>query len=374
MVQASAKIKGSVSWTSVLPSPQKQSVDLLLWRDHLVVVTPDGFSLHDVAGKMLWQRPRRFDAALAIANEAIYTESRANFLQAVTLDNEFRLADAPLPGISGSETFLRMLWPRTDDFIVASTLPDPKYDAEELGEGAVPELYGLRVRYGSRFGEWNGTYKGTLNLAPLFSPESATWLAFTHEVVAVNVDTEAEKKFPIGMDTPIEWSVDALGNLAVIGQDHGKNVALALDRNGRELWRYDQNDATEAWANTQPPIGSAAARLFVLTSRRVLALDAGRLAWIFDAGSESLRHGASTSDGTFEVQDGKLISKVQLRHASGLGDGTLLVVANNTMWHVDANGQRLSTTVLPEAIVCPPVVDSAGHVYVASLNAIYKIE
>jgi outer membrane protein assembly factor BamB len=348
VVHAASQATGAIGWTRDLPPDAGR--ELLVWSGQVVVVGQKTVALHGKDGHRLWERARRQSSPVALGNGAMYLETQSRFLQAVRPSNELQLDDAPLPGVGGNETFLELLWPRQDDFIVASTLPDPKYDSEASGPKPRPIISGLRVTYGSRMGAWKKTYEGTLTLPPLFVPEKARWIASASDkVISVNVDTEEEKRFTLPIDKAMDWSADPTGVLAVLGMHKGKKVLLAVDAAGAEKWRFVDEAAADTWAPGQPPIGAASGRLVALTSHRVLAFDAGKLAWQIDLQPEAPRR------------------------ATMLKDGSLLVTSGPTLRKIDASGAKRFALTLPAEIVTSPVVDAAGTIYVATASQLFSI-
>jgi outer membrane protein assembly factor BamB len=350
VVHARSAATGVLGWTEDLPADEAPQRELLVWNGQVLVVGLRTVALHGKDGHRLWERPHRPSSPVAVGNGNLYLETQAYFLQAVRPSNELSLDDAPLPCIGGNETFLALLWPRHDDFIVAATMPDPKFDSEDRGPEPKPFLSGCRARYGSRIGDWAEDYDGRLMLPPLFVPEKSRWVvSASHKVISVDVDTAEEKRFDLPIDEAKDWSADPAGVLAVTGMHKGKKVVLAVDVEGVEKWRFIDDAHAEPWVPGQPPIGAASGRLIVLMSHRVLAFDAGKLAWQFELPFESPSR------------------------ATLLDDGSLLVTGGRTLRKVDASGVERFLVPLPAEIVSSPVVDAAGTIYVASASQLFSI-
>jgi outer membrane protein assembly factor BamB len=348
-VAVGSSAAGVIRWKAELADGDVERRDVLIWNGQILVVTPTAVALHGKDGALLWQRAPRAGSPVAIGNDNTYFETPAHFLQAVRIDDEPSLEDAPLPGISGNDSFLELLWPREKDFIVTATLPDPKYDAEGSDPEPKPQVFGRRVAYGSRSGAWAAVYTGTLKLAPLFVPEAARWIVHLDRVISVDVDRDDEKRFDLAVDRVLDWSADPAASLAVLGTVKGKKVVLQVDAEGVEKWRYVDETRTDVWAEGQPPIGSASGRLVLLTSQRVLAFDAGKLAWHVDFDRERPRRGTL------------------------LADGSVLVTSGHTLRKLDAAGAERFAVALPADIVTSPVVDAAGAIYVATASELFSI-
>jgi outer membrane protein assembly factor BamB len=228
--------------------------------------------------------------------------------------------------------------------------------------------------FGKAIGAWGGEYLGELKLDPLFQTEREQWLVAQDDVLVVDLKTGTESpRFKLPIDAASDWSIDAEGVLCVMGTHAGRKVVVAMSTAGEERWRWIDGDDSDRWSQGQPPIRGNSGRVFVLSDGRVLALDAGKLAWTYDARSESLRHGARVSDGSFEVKDGMLLSTARLRYGTALSDGSLLVVGNNTLRHIDAEGRLNFAVTVSGEILTPPVVDAEGSIYVATATKLFKI-
>lgn len=350
VVPVTSSATGAIRWTQDLTPETVGARDLLVWDGHVLVVGPSVMALHGRDGGLLWERSHREKSPVAVANGLVYLETPAYFLKSVRLSNEVVLDDAPLPGISGSETFLELLWPREGDFIITTTMPDPTYDSEDDAPPPTPYLSVIRVIYGSRVGALSKNCDGTLALPALFVPEKSRCLcAADAKLISVDVDEGTDARFVSPIERPLNWSADHSGKVALAGTHHDVLTLVAIDLDGNEQWRFTDPSATDFWATGQPPVGAASGRLVALTSQRVLAFDAGQLAWQVDLRSESPRR------------------------ATMLGDNAVLVTSGKNLRKLDANGQEVFVVELPDAIVTSPVVDAAGTIYVATATQLIAI-
>ena len=180
------------------------------------------------------------------------------------------------------------------------------------------------------------------------------------------------------LETLTEWSVDPGEVYTFVGYDTTSagrvKVLLAMSADGHELWRWTDAEDAEEWAIRQPPIRGAGGRVYVLTRGRLLAIEAGKLRWHYDALSEGLKHGTHVDAGAFEIKDGRLMATGSLRHGAVLSDGSLLVTGNRTLHHIGADGRKLFAVSVDADILSPPVVDPDGHIYVATATHLVRID
>lgn len=374
VVPAATSARGVLAWEADLAGGSAVSLtSLLLWDGHLVVATPQAVSILGAEGAPLWDVAHRPGSPVAIGNGNLYVETRRLHLEARDLSGEAVLEGAPLPGVSNLELHLTLLWPREEDFIVGSTMPDPKFDSEDAGEAPTPTVEGRRVLYGSRSGEWSGTLEGTLRLPTLFVPETSRSIGCTNRVLSVDVERDEAKTFALPAENARDWSVDPGGTLAVIGASEGTNVLTAIDPAGEVKWRFVDRHGAETWVHGQPPVGSASGRLFVLAPRRVFAFDAGTLAWQYDLTAEALRHGAREAGGGLVDAQDRPLALDTVRRASVLSDGSLLVTGARSLRCINpAGGERFLVT-LPGDVVSSPIVNHDGTIYVATSSRVFAI-
>lgn len=368
----------ALRWSAAIPATTAdQPPAVLTWGTLSAVATPSAISVFDEAGKAVWRCHKWNASPAAIGSGGLYFESPTKYLNAVTPANGPVLTNAPLPGIINDEFRLVLLWPRESDFISAIYWQGHEEVAQEKSSPVDAEISGRRTKYGERIGEWGGGYPGRMLLAPLFVPATNTLLLPHQKVVSVNVDTEEEATpFEIPLEILVEWSASADGHLAVTGYTKERNASLLfLNPDGEIAVRWDSPDKTEQWSRWQPPIHTAVGRTYAVTAGRLLAFSGGKLLWSFDARSHSLRHGANVDDGSFSVTaEGRLLSTLQLRHASALADGNILLTGGRKLWKINAEGQSVLEVTLPEAALSPPVVNAAGRILVATGTQLLQLE
>jgi len=370
------RAEGVVEWSRDIGLPAGSAPrDVLSWQGGIAVVGGGRVVQYSTNGERLWDRPASQGAPVVAANGLLYLVSRNTELEAVDATNIARLKEAPIPGQASRKFQLELLWPRQDDFVTTSYMADPTYDSEDLSRPQPkPLTVGRRTVYGEAIGAWGVSHDGHQRLPPLLLPGPGLWVIALDQVVVVNLSTEEERPhFKLSLSELTEWSADSSGTLYVTGYAGGNKALLAVTTAGREMWRWIDKDEPDRWAASQPPMLGLQGRAFLLTEGRVLAIDAGKLTWSYDARSESLRHGALAAEGSFEVKDGRLLSTAKLRYGTSLSDGSILVVGSKTLRRIDASGRKVFALTLATDIVTPPVVDADGNVYVATASQLIKI-
>jgi hypothetical protein len=373
---ATAHAAGHVEWTKPLGLPATERLrTLLVWQDRVVADSGTRVSVFSTAGEPLWNRPKRPGTFAVVGEELLYSVNRTGRLEGVDTTNRLVLSDAPFPGLASSEFAVVQLWPRKLDFVSATYVAEPTYsESDPSRDIPKPRLVVRRTVFGKAVGAWGEEILGAMTLDPLYQPELEMWLVAHEDVRVVDLKTGTESpRFKLLLDTLSDWSIGRDGVLCVMGTRGGRKTVAALTTTGQERWRWSDDEGGDAWALEQPPIHGVGGRVFVLTEGRVIALDDGKVAWVHDARSDSLRHGAQAGDGSFEVKDGRLLSTAKLRYGTALADGSILVVGNRSVRQLDATGRRLFSVALSEDVVTPPVVDADGSIFVGTATTLVKI-
>ncbi len=350
---------------------------LLLWQGNVVAVAGFGFALFDKDGARRWERRKNAGGPATAFADRIYYQNADFGLDAVDVSNETPLTGAPLPGVANSEFKVSLLWPRAEDFVMATFVEAEQPEPENLGVQPMPMISGRRAVYGKTLGAWAADYSGFKRLPPLFVPALHRLLLGFDEVKVVDVNEGVELPgFTLPLQTHVDWSADPEGGLCITGYDtEDKKAVVGLSASGEEQWRWVDADGTDRWIRGQPPIRAQGGRIYALTEGRVLAIEQGVLAWSFDARSDSLRHGASQDGGTFTVtSEGVLQATETLRHATSLSDGSLLLTGGRTLRHLDPQGFKVRSISLGEDILTPPVVDEDGALYLATANTLFRFD
>lgn len=350
---------------------------LLAWGPRIVVATYGGVTVFDRDGHRLWTHAKQGGTPVAVNGERLLLKGTHRFIEALDPSGRVVVEQAPFPGAMGRETQVRLFWARSDDFVAVLFRPAP----EEVAEGDSPDRPEtparttlLKNHYPSSLGDWIEIVQGDAALAPLLQPERHRVTLAVGE--ALRYDFAEEKlvgRFPLPLDEPVDWSVDADENYCVVGYADGHKTVVLLAADGSPRWRWSDPEA-DLWVQPQPPIRLPGGRIAVLTASRVIAIDQGRLAWQFDARGESLRHGARLASGSFEVKDGVLLGKGALHRGIALADGSLLVTNGPTLIHLGPDGHKRFSLTLDAEILGAPLVDVDGHVYVATAAQLVRID
>lgn len=345
-VSVTTTATGKIAWSRELGLADADARSaLLLWGDHVVATTVSSMALFSKEGERLWQQSRMPGSPPVIANGFLYYENRRLKLEAVDLENELAVRNAPLPTAMNDEFAISLLWPRESDFIATAFWPG--HEPEELAEVSWD-----RTPYGERVSAKGGDYEGWQSLPPLYHPQlNRLLLCVTEDLYVIDVEQGSEvARFKIPLDEASDWSIDTEGTLHIIGYQGDEKVLLALSLNGQEKWRWQGLGRAEQWLGIQPPISAGSERMYAVTDRQILAIEAGQLLW---------QH---------EVTGGSA------KHATSLADGSLLLAAGNSLSHINRDGETLFTLALDEEIQTPPVVDASGSIYVGTAKHLVKVE
>jgi len=328
--------KGRVAWAIEMASPASPRDGLLVLGNTVIRTTPDGIVCFASDGKELWKRRTRTGSPVAAANGLLYYGNQMNYLEAVTGENRLQLEPVHIPDLPSEEYIMTLLWPRGEDFVTATYMPEPTYDTEDPDEEPPSPVVMIgRTVYGQMTSEWGGEFEGEQPLPPIYIPALDHCVIATDQVVSVNMKTEQETaRFALPIDDPVNWSADPEGTLCITGYEEEHKVLLAMSLAGEEKWRWVDREKDDRWVSAQPPIRSEGQRVYVLTSTRVLAVEQGNLLWEYEVEDQILRHGSS------------------------LADGSLLVTAGKTLIHLDRDGRQLFSVSLENEILTPPVVDA----------------
>lgn len=374
--RALVRASGELEWSRVLGLREGTAPrSLLAWAGHVVVDAPGSVTVVSDAGTVAWTRPKRSASPAVLANGLLYLVSPMRRLQALDVANQPVIEGAPASSLASDEFSVDLLWPQFEDFLLGAYVAEPAHDEEQLdGPDPQPLLLVARTVYGRVMPEWWDQFVGEIKLNPLYNPTRRELLIAQNRIQVVDVDEGKRRAaFAVGVEDPVGWSVDEAGTICILGYLEGRKSVVALSPTGSQLWSWTDMVDDDRWAPGQPPLRAASGRVHVLTKGRVLTLEAGRLLWAFDARSDSLRHGASIGDGSFELRDGRLISTENLRYATVLSDGQVLVSGRRTLRLLDADGRVKFLVALPEDLSTPPIVDEAGKVYVSGTRSLFKL-
>ena len=202
--------------------------------------------------------------------------------------------------------------------------------------------------------DWVGDITTEAPLLPLLIPELKRFVVFSqNEVLVLNADTKkivAEEitRFPLPM-AGLQCSASKTGELYLIGGEERADILVALSLDGKELWRYTGPVGFPKSASGQPPMVGPDGTVFLLGTQNVVALQNGRVSRQYSTGEDSVRFG------------------------SVLADGSLLIVAGRRLYQFTVDAELPMTVTFDETPSTPPVIDSRGRIYLATINSLFKI-
>jgi len=337
--------QGKIEWSSPLRVESPDGLRaLLIWEDYVVIDMFPEFSVFNNGGKQVWKRSKLFGSIVAAGDCSLYYESDECYLNAVNSRNELLLDSAPFPGVFSKEFELSLFWPRKKEFLAVAFWPG--HDPEEE-----PVVSWTRAIFGEVMGEEGGEYRQMLGAFPLFIPELDRLILGVDDIICLDIENgEEESQFGYPLAELVDWSANAEGILCITGNHEESKVLLAISHTGEEKWRWVDREKDDRWVSAQPPIRSEGQRVYALTSRRVLAIEQGKLVWEYEVEDQILRHGSS------------------------LADGSILITAGKTLVHLDRDGKQLFSVSLENEILTPPVADAEGNIYVATASHLVKIK
>ncbi len=374
-IAAESRARGEIAWakdlgmTGLLGVPRP-----LVLGTNIVIDGASSFALFSPSGERLWEHEKVKPSPITVADGRVFHETRDYELAAVDASGAVVLKDATLAGVTADgEVLVTLLWPREKDLVTALYMPDPKYDEESTGgKPPKPEVSGRRVLHGNSISEWGVDLPGVQTLPPLFVPESNRWIAAQAQVVTFDIDAGKEmSRFALPLEKNVSWSAGADGRLVVAGVHKDHKAVVALDLDGGEKWRWTDAEP-DGWVE-QPPIHAPKGRVYMLTSRRVLALEKGRLVWDYEMVDEAMRAGARRKGDGLVDKDDKPVVLDRPAWGTALADGALLFVAGNGVRRLDADGKLRFVVRAPAEIVAPPIVDAQGATYVVTATQLISV-
>ncbi len=262
---------------------------------------------------------------------------------------------------------------RDEDFVSVTIHPDPTFDSEG-GEAPQPTFAVSRTPYGAMTSDWVVELEGVVEHPPLFVPKIERVYLLVGGIASFDLAKEQVlERVPLPIDAMTDWSSDETGKLCLIGYQHDRATLVALTPSGDEAWRWSDPSGMERWVKGLPPLRCPSGRVYAISEGRVLALEEGQLIWDFDVRSQALRHGAAIEEGSFVVEEGRLLATVSIRSATALLDESLLVATQKTLYHLDREGRIRMKLALDEEITAAPVVDDEGRIYLVTVSHLLQI-
>ena len=303
-------------------------------------------------GDRLWKRSKWPSTQIALQNSQIYYTSpgRKTRMEAVTIANEPKITDYLIPDV-GDDAHLTLFEPIEKGLIAQVQYgPKPDIDTSEL---VVYQTTGKRPMY-----DWSRCYPHLSSplLPVLCHAQRRLVTSIPGEILVFDLDSEAVSPepiahypFPLGSATA--WvSCDDDGNLYWSGRDEAGVHLVVTDFDGQVKRRFDSlgTPGVPPLDPTAPPV-VAGLKTFLLTPGHVLAVEGEEMAWYFTP------------------------LRGLLRACTALTNGSVLVTTSDTVYYLNERGEIVFDVVVDELIVTPPVIDTAGKVYVASAETLYAI-
>ncbi|MEW6051210.1 MAG: hypothetical protein AB1644_09155 [Candidatus Zixiibacteriota bacterium] len=335
---------GELAWKQPLPAAAAGQVrHLFMWDQSLVVDAPSELLTYSLDGKMVLQKSKAYGSSPVGRDAILYYQDLNNRLTAINQRGETSLTNAYIPESMSNEFPVTLLVPRTDDFVaVVQYLGGP--------HGPAPQVYAEGVKYGDRVSIWEHEFDGTQALTPLFIPEIGQLVVFPADIVRIDALTgKLISRVPVPVENPVTASADAAGRLYVTGSVKGQPMMIALDLEGKELWRWGLPLSFARWNDTQPTIVGDDATVLAVTSNS-----------IFIRKNESFTL-------LFESKD------APARFAARLADSSLLVCAGASLYHIAASGEIVYQFDTQDIITAAPVVASNGTVFIATRTELLSI-
>lgn len=350
-VPVACSARGTLAWS--LPLARNTKVEargLLVAGDTVFVDALQSLIACAPNGSRLWEREKFYGAPVAIRDGLIFYTSaaRRSRMAAVDLNNQPRFEDMWIPDV-GEQCSLVLFDPFERGLVAQVQFSDvPDADEQEVM---------LYRRVDGELGHaWSCRFPhGRATLPPIVCHEQGRIVSAV-DGEAVILDPSASQRvaqplarfpLPFGLDT--RWvSADAAGNLHWCGSDKRCPSLCITDLSGKELWRWNTWDRLRGEDTIVAPPVLGAGRVHVVTTRAVYTIATGRTLWTYSA-------------------------PAALAGATALGDGSLVVSGARHLVRLDAAGQRIFELPFDEPLVTPPVVDGAGHVYVASTGTLYAV-
>jgi hypothetical protein len=346
-VEARYEGAGKVVWSRQVSSNERGRAvtGLLLWHDRPVVSLASTTRVFTPDGTNLWERARLPHSPVAVGNGLLYYENNNYKLDAVNPSNELELDSVPFPVAMDAEVHVRLMWPMPKAMLAVAFWPGREPDQK-------PDILWAKTVYGHRIGEQGGNIRQWLHLPPVYVPEQDRLCLCAGDTIECISVGEGNKvaSFAIPIKVPVDWHADAHGALCLIGYEGDRKVLVGLSPAGAVTWRWIDAESPDRWVEGQPPVQGGEGNVFALTERRLLAFRNGKLAWQYES------------------------KEAPLRRATSLADGSILITAGKKLLHLGADGKEHVSVALDGEIVTSPVVDTQGHVYVATETHLIRID
>jgi hypothetical protein len=343
---------GAIEWERPLSTDSDgpfNSVGVLLGQQVVVVYSEQRVICFSPDGRKLWAKDIFYRSPVWLVDDTAF------FQRSRQIDR----LEAVAPDGNDLKTTLRIL---DADRACAPVYLQPEGNgfyalcrcrpAKEVGP---PYFKFYRKQYEPDEYDWVGEMTSEAPLLPLLIPEQRRFVVVSeNEVLVLNADTkqivaEEIRRFPLPV-AGLQCSASTTGDLYLIGGEERPDVLVALSLDGKELWRYEGTEGLSQNAPGQPPMVGPDGTVFLLGTHNVVALQNGQMTRQYSTGEDSIRFG------------------------SVLSDGSILIAAGRKLYQYAADAELPMTVRFDETPVTPPVIDSHGRIYLATINTLFKIE
>lgn len=351
-IDAASSGSGEISWEAALNDkahPPFNPVAILVADRQLFVCSAAAVASYGQDGKRLWLREMKEGSPVGLATDVIY------FRKLDTID---RLAAVTFAGqaldreniILESDLTCRPIYifPMEKSFLAVSLCVGPP-------EGQPPAFIPYRKEYDKESFLWSDNLSGTPPLAPLYVPALDRMIVFAPgEIVVYNAgktdwQPEVTGRFTYPFEKIVQAAADKRGNLYLLGNDAGNLALVAVDLEGKELWRWTGGSVDGYPKTGQPPIVAPDGVIHVPYGRNLIAVKNGQVVRSFE------------------------IEKQLINYGTALADGSVLIAADDALFLVKADGTMAYGLSFDTRIMTPPVADISGAVYVATADKLIRI-
>ncbi len=356
-VEAPSSAFGNSAWSRRIDDndPPNFRARLLLTCGETVIVEGYGaIAAFDGKGQRLWKRSKWPGTQVVLINDRVYytSEKQVNRFESIDLKNDIRQQDRHIPGV-GSQDYLVLFEPSKEGLVaqVQFTNESDEVTCEMMVYQDTEKNLGF---------DWSMGFPGIVSpLIPLVCTDTRRLVtSIPGETLVFDLDAERNnpgprERFPFPLGDHTCWvSCGPDGVLYWTGSDSEGLKIVATAANGKIEWRWcsgDEFNLTLARSNPVAPPIVTPERVYILTPRNIIALQKDIMLWNF----ESVR-------GEFYA-------------CTALSDDTILVTTRDTIYRLNGLGEIMFDLVFDEPIVTPPVIDSAGRVYVAGRETLHAI-
>jgi hypothetical protein len=337
--------KGTIAWLSKIPHSEDPPSLLLTANDRFVVCGLDKISVFNSQGKYLWERSKKGGSQVVIEEMVLYLipGEVVGKMVGVTLDNKPVLNETEIPGLDAYSS-LALFEPNKNGLIGQIFSRDSKGNVSQT---IFKTKYGLLGWY-----EWYSENSfGSIPIIPIVSFKGN--LLFTsnplNKVLAFDINNKNLKirntkpvlEFPFPLQQKTQWlSLDEQGNLCWCGNDDETLKIAITDASGKIVTSIEQKYFSQMEAHPISPILISSQMMFVLTKRKLVAYMNHKFGWEY-----------SSNDFDFSS-------------ATAISDGSVLVVKDSHLIHIDKNGVEKNNINVKTKIATNPVIDDKGWIYI----------